>query len=164
MLVRMRRSVVLAFAFVFALVVGAQQPTSHQEKLVSHHAEGKFDVKVTPMPDGGGDGLSRFGMEKQLHGGFEGASKGEMISGGDYKNGNAGYVAAEVLTGTLDGKHGSFGLQHMTTMIGGKPDMKIIVIPGSGTGELAGIAGTFTIVIANGEHSYTLDYTLPADK
>jgi len=163
MLVRMKRSVVLVFAFAFALVVGAQQPISPQEKLVSHHAEGKFDVKVTPMPEGG-DGLSRFGMEKQFHGAFAGTSKGEMIGGGDYKAGNAGYVAAEVLTGTLDGKHGSFGLQHMTTMTGGKPDMKIIVIPGSGTGELAGIAGTFTIIIAHGEHSYTLDYTLPSEK
>jgi hypothetical protein len=134
-----------------------------QEKAMTHHVSGTFDVKVTPIADAG-DGLSRYGMEKQYHGAFEGTSKGEMIGGGDYKAGNAGYVAAEILTGTLDGKHGSFGLQHMTTMIGGKPDMKIIVIPGSGTEELAGIAGTFQIIIEQGKHSYDFDYTLPTGK
>jgi len=35
------------------------------------------------------------------------------------------------------------------------------VVPGSGTGELVGIAGTFTITIAGGVHSYDLEYTLP---
>lgn len=126
-----------------------------------HHASGTFEVKVTPMADAG-DGLSRFTMEKQIHGSFEGTAKGQMIGGGDYKTGNAGYVAAEMLSGVLNGKHGSFGLQHSTTMIGGKPDMRIIVIPGSGTGELAGISGTFTILIdSQGKHSYTFDYTLP---
>lgn len=33
--------------------------------------------------------------------------------------------------------------------------------PGSGTGELKGIAGTITIVIEQGKHSYGFDYTLP---
>ena len=39
--------------------------------------------------------------------------------------------------------------------------MQIIVVPGSGTGELKDIAGTFTIKIENGQHFYELDYTLP---
>ena len=39
--------------------------------------------------------------------------------------------------------------------------MQVIVVPGSGTGELKGIAGTFTIKIENGQHFYDLDYTLP---
>jgi hypothetical protein len=36
-------------------------------------------------------------------------------------------------------------------------------VPGSGTGQLKGIAGTLTIIIASGKHSYTFDYTLPAE-
>ena len=126
-----------------------------------HHATGTFDVKMLPLADQN-DGLTRYGMEKQLHGSLEGTSKGEMIAAGDLKTGNAGYVAIEQVTGTLDGKHGSFALQHMATMIGGKPEMKVIVTPGSGTGELRGLAGTFTIIITDGKHSYALDYTLPS--
>jgi hypothetical protein len=42
--------------------------------------------------------------------------------------------------------------------------MHIIVAPGSGTGELTGISGTFVITIANGQHSYDFDYTLPSDR
>ena len=41
------------------------------------------------------------------------------------------------------------------------PKMQITVVPGAGTGELQGITGTFTILRANGQHSYTFDYTLP---
>ena len=36
--------------------------------------------------------------------------------GGDFKTGAAGYVAIEMVTGTLAGKHGAFALQHMATM------------------------------------------------
>ena len=39
--------------------------------------------------------------------------------------------------------------------------MTVQVVPGSGTGGLKGIAGTFTIHIDKGQHSYDLDYTLP---
>jgi hypothetical protein len=88
-------------------------------------------------------------------------SKGEMFSGGDPKAGTAGYVAIEMVTGTLAGKHGSFALQHSATMDASGPKMTVIVVPGSGTGELKGIAGTFTIWIEGGQHLYDLDYTLP---
>jgi hypothetical protein len=35
------------------------------------------------------------------------------------------------------------------------------VVPGSGTGELEGIAGTMTILVEGSKHSYTFDYELP---
>jgi Protein of unknown function (DUF3224) len=38
--------------------------------------------------------------------------------------------------------------------------MSVAIVPGSGTGELKGIAGTFDIKIADGQHSYDLEYTL----
>ena len=90
-----------------------------------------------------------------------GTGEGEMISGGDPKQGAAGYVAIEVFNGTLAGKTGSFALQHLATMDQNGPKMSVVVVPGSGTGELKGISGTFEIQIANGRHSYHLDYTLP---
>jgi hypothetical protein len=151
--------------FALAVTVSAQQPINHiQEKTMLHHAAGTFEVKMTPVQSAATDGLMRMSIDKQIHGGLEATTKGEMIAGGDLKSGNAGYVAMEVVTGVLDGKHGSFALQHTATMKGGAPEMTIIVTPGSGTGDLVGIAGTFTIIIESGKHSYTFDYTLPAAK
>jgi hypothetical protein len=45
-------------------------------------------------------------------------------------------------------------------MTRGAPQLVITVVPDSGTAELTGIAGTMTIEIANGKHSYRLEYTL----
>jgi hypothetical protein len=84
-----------------------------------------------------------------------------MFSGGDPKQGVAGYVAIEVVTGTLKGKKGSFALQHTATMDQNGPKMSVITVPGSGTGALKGISGLFEIQIANGQHSYDFEYTLP---
>jgi len=75
-----------------------------------------------------------------------------------------GYVAIEQITGTLDGKKGSFALQHHGTMDGSDYVMNVYVVPGSGTGELAGIAGKLTIIMEKGAHSYDFEYTLPASK
>ncbi len=126
-----------------------------------HHAHGTFTVKVAPLTPAPAEGLSRFSIDKEIRGDLEATTKGEMFSGGDPKQGAAGYVAIEVVTGTLAGKHGSFALQHMATMDANGPKMQVVVVPGSGTGELKGIAGKFTIIIADGKHSYDLDYTLP---
>jgi hypothetical protein len=74
--------------------------------------------------------------------------------------GSAGYVAIERVEGTLHGRHGSFVLQHSGTMTRGVPELTIRVVPDSGMGELSGLAGTLTIEIADGAHSYDLEYTL----
>jgi len=129
---------------------------------MSYHAKGTFTVDVHPLTPPPAEGLSRFSIDKQIHGQLEATSKGEMFSGGDPKQGTAGYVAIEVVTGTLNGKNGSFALQHSATMDQNGPKMTVIVVPGSGTGELKGISGTFDIQVANGQHSYDLEYTLPS--
>jgi hypothetical protein len=120
-----------------------------------------FTVNLQPLAPAPAEGLSRFSIDKQIHGDLEATSKGEMFSGGNPKQGTAGYVAMEVITGTLQGKHGSFALQHSATMDQSGQKMTILVVPGSGTAELKGIAGTFIIHIDKGQHSYDLDYTLP---
>jgi hypothetical protein len=146
----------------------AQQPAPHlskKEPVMTRHAEGTFDVKMSPpgADDAtAGTAIGRFGIDKQFHGDLEGTSKGLMLSAGDPAKGNAGYVAIEQVTGTLAGHTGSFALQHMGIMENGGYKLTVIVVPGSGTAELTGIAGAMTIVIANGKHSYTLEYTLPA--
>jgi len=134
---------------------------------MTRHAEGTFDVKNTPLPPDDattGTPIGRFALDKQFHGDIEAASKGEMLAAGDPSKGTAGYVAIEHITGTLQGHTGSFALQHLGTMEQGKFNLTVTVVPGSGTGDLTGIAGSMTIIIAAGKHSYTFDYTLPESK
>lgn len=134
---------------------------------MSLHAEGTFEVRNSPLPADdavNGTAIGRFGLDKQFHGDLEGTSKGEMLGAGNPATGTAGYVAIEQVTGTLNGHHGSFALQHFGTMEDNKFDLLVKVVPGSGTGELTGISGTMSIAIANGKHSWKFDYTLPAPK
>jgi len=128
---------------------------------MTHHARGTFTVKMLPLTPAPAEGISRFSIDKEIHGDLEATTKGEMFSGGDPKLGVAGYVAIEVVTGTLGGRQGSFALQHSGAMDQGGRKLSVIVVPGSGTGELKGISGTFDIQIANGQHSYDLEYKLP---
>jgi hypothetical protein len=132
-----------------------------QEKPTMHHAHGTFTVSIQPLTPAPAEGLGRFSIDKVIHGDLEATTKGEMFSGGDFKTGSAGYVAIEVVTGTLNGKHGSFAIQQMATMDKDGPKMTAVVVPGSGTGELKGIAGTFAIDPSNGQHTFDLEYTLP---
>jgi len=126
------------------------------------HATGPFEVKLTPQPGGEqteGASLARMSIDKQFHGDLEATSKGEMLSAGSSVKGSAGYVAIEKVSGTLGGRKGTFVLQHSATMTRGVPQLSITVVPDSGSGELAGIAGRMNIVIAEGKHSYEFEYT-----
>jgi len=128
------------------------------------HATGPFEVKLLPQePEDKTDGstLGRFSIDKEFHGDLEATSKGQMLSAGTDVKGSAGYVAIERVIGTLHGKRGTFVLQHNGVMTRGAPQLTIIVVPDSGTGELTGLSGTMQINIADGRHSYDFDYTLP---
>jgi hypothetical protein len=46
-------------------------------------------------------------------------------------------------------------------MDAGGQELLITIVPGSGEGELAGISGVFHLTIAEGEHRYDLEYSLP---
>ncbi len=139
----------------------ALQAAVWPEEIPMHHAHGTFTVDVHPLAPAPAEGLGRFSINKTIHGDLEATTLGEMFTCGDPKQGAAGYVAIEFVTGSLKGKHGSFALQHFATMDGNGPTMQVIVVPGSGTGELKGIAGTFTIRAENGQHFYEFDYALP---
>jgi len=127
------------------------------------HATGSFDMKVVPQGEpekAEGATLGRMSIDKQFHGDLEGTSKGEMLSAMSNVKGSAGYVAMERVTGTLKGRSGSFVLQHNATMTRGKPELNIIVVPDSGTGQLAGLSGNMKINIVEGKHFYEFDYTI----
>jgi hypothetical protein len=129
------------------------------------HATGSFEVKLEPQPAderGGGSTIGHMLLSKQFHGDLEATSKGAMLASGTGANGSSGgYVALEVVTGTLKGRTGTFVLQHTGLMNRGAPSLSVRVIPDSGTGQLTGIAGTMSINIVEGKHSYDLEYTLP---
>lgn len=126
------------------------------------HAQGSFAVTVKPTDHSPDPTIGSFSLDKQIHGDLEATSQGEMLSAGDPKAGHAGYVAMERVTGTLNGKKGSFAMMHWGTLVPGQPyELRILVVPGSGTGELAGIEGAFTVHIdSSGKHTYSFDYTL----
>ncbi len=122
-------------------------------------ATGRFDVQLNPQATDAP--IGRMSIDKQLYGDLEGTSKGEMLAvSSTAVKGSAGYVAMEVVTGTLHGRKGSFALQHNGTMNRGAQSLVVLVVPDSGTGELAQIAGTLRILIEGKEHRYELDYTL----
>ena len=87
-----------------------------------------------------------------------GASEVWMLAAFTGVPGSAGYVAIEHFTGSVDGKSGSFVLQHSGVMNKGDGQLTVVIVPDSGTGELAGISGTMQIDNDEGKHSYVLDY------
>lgn len=146
----------------------AQTPSSGRDAtqkgpVVTTRARGTFDVKLNPLTayaQAEDTSLGRMSIDKQFHGDLEATSKGEMLTAGTAVKGSAGYVAIERVTGTLNGRRGSFTLQHNATMARGEFQLNIIVVPDSGTGELVGLTGKMLIIIANGKHSYEFEYTL----
>jgi hypothetical protein len=142
---------------------GQTTTPSPKEAPMPTHAAGPFEVKVVPVEDKSLEpGVGRMALDKQYHGDLEATGKGQMLTAGAPQKGGGGYVAMEKVTGTLNGRSGSFVLQHTGIMKANVPDMTISVVPESGTGQLEGIAGTMTITIApGGKHSYAFAYTLP---
>jgi hypothetical protein len=120
-------------------------------------ASGTFEVKLNPLPS---DVAGRMSLDKQYSGDLDATARGEMLSYMSGVKGSAGYVAMERVTGTLAGRSGSFVLQHSATMNRGVPQLSVTVVPDSGADELTGIAGSLTIVIEGGKHSYEFEYTL----
>lgn len=136
--------------------------TNQKEELVTKHASGTFEVKLSQETDEstGESSVGRMTIAKLFSGGLEGTSKGQMLAVGTEVEGSAGYVAMERVKGTLDGHTGTFALQHSGTMTRGTPELSVTVVPDSGTGELAGLAGKMKINIVGGKHLYEFDYTL----
>jgi len=133
--------------------------------MTQHHATGPFDVKLAPLELSAvaqPSGLLRMSLDKRFHGALEATSQGEMLASNSAEKGSGGYVAMETVRGRLDGREGTFVLQHSSTMEAGVPTQSIVVAPGSGTGGLAGLTGRMVIdIAAGGAHTYRFDYELP---
>jgi hypothetical protein len=131
---------------------------------MSRHAVGTFDVTVTQAGSddkAAGIGLGRWLLEKRIHGDLEASGKGEMLTAATDPGDAKAYVAIGRITGTLDGRAGSFVFMHSATVTSDGQRLTITVMPGSGTGALTGLTGTMTIRVENNVHRYDFDYALP---
>lgn len=127
-------------------------------------AKGTFTVEMKPQTEPNtaeGVSLGRISLDKQFEGDLVATGKGDMLTALTPTKGSAGYVAIERVAGTLQGRSGSFVFQHSGTMDQGAQRLSITVVPGSGTGALAGISGAFRISLAEGKHFYEFEYALP---
>ncbi|MBW4967422.1 DUF3224 domain-containing protein [Pseudoalteromonas sp. CR1] len=132
--------------------------------MTSNIITGQFTMALAPI-DGyakgqNGINLGRMSIDKTFKGALNATSQGEMLSAMTPVQGSAGYVAIEQVIGELEGKKGSFVLQHFGTMDKGQDSLILNVIPDSGTDELEGLAGSMKIRIENGVHHYDFQYTL----
>src|SRR5258705_8814752 len=147
----------------FCLGVSSLAFQKEKKPLMTTHASGTFDVKVTPQETDEKDpaaAVGKFSLDKQFHGDLSGTSKGVMLAMSTAVAGSAGYVAMEQVTVTLNGRTGTFALQHSGTMTRGASQLSVMVVPDSGTGELAGLSGKMDIKITEGEHFYEFDYVI----
>lgn len=129
------------------------------------NAKGPFEVKLVPHPTSDiaqPAHLQRLSLDKTFHGALEGTSLGEMLATRTADGHSGSYVALERFTGTLDGKRGTFALQHSSTMSEGAQSQSIQVVPGSGTDGLTGLRGNMEVHIEAGKHVYDFLYeTVP---
>lgn len=103
-------------------------------------------------------------MVKEYAGSITGRSTTQFSFAFDQTAGIGTYVALEAFEGTVDGLTGSFAYAHSATTDGISPDRLhelMVIAPGSGSGQLAGIIGTGAMEIdTEGVHRVHLDYEL----
>ena len=145
------------------LVREQSSATPQAKTAMTQLAKGTFTVELEPLAFEGqpeGTKLGRMSIDKIFSGDLVATTTGQMLSAGTQTKGSAGYVAIERVEGVLDGRKGSFVLQHTGSLNRGTPSLSVTVVPDSGTDELTGLTGELKIIIADGKHSYELRYVL----
>ena len=130
---------------------------------MSTHAESAFEITGWDEEDvfeADGVRIYRVKVTKALTGDLEGTAVGWMtmaMAPGD----SAAYVGFDRLDVRVDGRRGSFVVRHDALMHAGGGDAAWDIVPGSGTGDLAGISGTSTVNRRDdGSHTYAIDFDL----
>ena len=102
--------------------------------------------------------LTRVSVTKSYQGDLTGAGKLEYLM--MYRDdGSASFLGLERVVGSVGGRSGSFVLQHSGTFKGGIATVTLLVVPGSGTGELRGLRGNGEFAVGHQQpYSMTLDY------
>ena len=128
-------------------------------------AAGSFEVTLQPLSNADASShplLGRMLLTKKFSGDLTADACGQMLSAGTNTRGSACYVAIDHVSGELDGRKGSFILQHTGSMNRGAPSLSIMVVPDSGTDELTGLTGTLSLNIIDGKHFYDFIYSFPS--
>ena len=99
-------------------------------------------------------------MEKQFEGDVVGRSSTLFTAAFDQNSGIGTYVAMESFEGSLAGRAGAFNFAHSATTSGSDRTAEFfIIVPSSGTGELAGISGAGGMTVeVDGTHRIWFDY------
>ncbi|MCB1037315.1 MAG: DUF3224 domain-containing protein [Acidobacteria bacterium] len=88
----------------------------------------------------GGRKLTRAHVKKSYHGEIQGEGSLEYLM--FYRDeGVVTFVGLERIVGSLAGRKGSFVLQHTGTFEGSAVQIRLSVVPGSGTEALTGLSG-----------------------
>jgi Protein of unknown function (DUF3224) len=117
------------------------------------------DPAAPELGDAGPVAFGRVTMRKEFSGALTGSSVLSMTSAA-VGEAPVGYSAIELVTGTLDGRSGTFVLQHSGVVDDGAPPPAGVVLPGTGTGELAGLRGSMRIEHGESGPVLVLDYEL----
>jgi hypothetical protein len=104
--------------------------------------------------------LTRANGTQEFSGGIEGTGRVEWLM--CYReDGTAEYVGIQEIDGTLDGRTGGFILTAAGSFDGRRSQGRWAVVTGSGTGDLAGIAGDGEFTAGPGpQASFRLSYEL----
>jgi hypothetical protein len=102
--------------------------------------------------------MTRVTTTKTFEGDIEGEGSVEYLM--MYRaDGTASFVGLEVVVGRIGDRSGSFVLQHLGDYEGGKAKASWRVVPGSATGELAGLKGVGGFASPHAEsYPMTLEY------
>jgi hypothetical protein len=130
---------------------------------VDKQANGVFEItgwQDSTYDEADGATLGRASVRKKYSGDIDGTSQTEILTALDGAGKPAAYCGLERVSGSLHGRSGSFVVQHAAgESTGGKA--LLTILPGTGTGELAGLCGTGEIVVTpEGGHTFVLDYEL----
>ena len=100
-------------------------------------------------------------MTKTFDGEIVGTASTVFTSAYDQSSGVGTYVAMESFEGRLHDRSGTFNFAHSATTTGADRRHEFfLIVPGSGTGELAGITGDGALAIDDdGTHHLDLDYS-----
>jgi len=139
-------------------IAGLSFASKISEEGAQMYAKGMFEVNLAPQADAGSP-AGRMVIDKTYLGDISGSGIGQMISKRT-ESGTAVYYAIEEFSGSVKGKNGAFTLIHKGYMSKESQLLEVIILEGSGIGELENISGSMVITQDVTGHTYELTFEL----
>lgn len=125
---------------------------------IAHFTNDVHEDQGAALADG--PGVRRVLIRRTYRGGLDGAGVVELqtcITGETA----FGYAGVELFEGHLGDRAGGFAFVHIGRRQGDRLETIGYIVPGSGSGDLAGISGEIAIGMADAGHEFGLTYSLP---